>query len=109
MADAFVISSVSETQGLVTVEALACDLPVVARDDAANLDIIDHGKYGLVFSSADELPSAVDRLLSNPDLQNNLRSRAREGSLRYRDEAYGKAVGEFYSWVLQDYRSKQGI
>ncbi len=106
MADAFAIASVSETQGLVTVEALASDLPVIARDDPANLDIIDQGKHGLVFTSAAEFPVAVDRLIRNPGLQAELRMSARQGSLRYGDDAYGRAVGDYYDWVMRDFRSK---
>jgi 1,2-diacylglycerol 3-alpha-glucosyltransferase len=107
MADAFVIASVSETQGLVTVEALASDLPVIARDDPANLDIIDRGRHGLIFASSAELRAAVDRLIRDPALKSRLTSEARKGSLRYGDRAYGQAVGDFYQWVTQDYRGRR--
>jgi 1,2-diacylglycerol 3-alpha-glucosyltransferase len=106
MADAFTIASVSETQGLVTVEALASDLPVIVKHDPASLDIIGQGEYGLVFKADGEFPAAVKRLLAAPDLLTKLGGSARQASLRYRDEAYGKAVGGFYEWVIEDFRSK---
>jgi 1,2-diacylglycerol 3-alpha-glucosyltransferase len=105
MADAFAIASVSETQGLVTVEALASDLPVIVKNDPASLDIIDRGRHGLIFSTTREFSAAVERLIRDHDLRRRLGAEARAGSLRYGDEAYGRAVGDFYDWVVTDYRS----
>jgi len=105
MADAFAIASVSETQGLVTVEALASDLPVIAKNDPANLDIIENGAHGMVFNDNREFPAAVDRLLGDPGLRARLSSGGKKASLRYSDTAYGRAVADYYEWIAKDYRS----
>ena len=76
-ADIFGFASVTETQGLVTMEALAAGLPVVAVDGSGTRDIVDNGKQGfLVRNDADELAASVNRLLESPEMMQKFRDRA---------------------------------
>ncbi len=104
--DMFVLASISETQGLVTVEALACGLPVIVRKDPANLDITENGSYGLVFNKPEDFPAVVDTLLSHPELANSLKEKAQRASLKYSAEQFGKEVVEYYNWIIEDHKSK---
>lgn len=64
-ADAFAFASVTETQGLVTIEAMAAGLPVVAVDGPGTRDIVEHGKQGLlVANDPDALAKGINRLLT---------------------------------------------
>ena len=66
-ADIFSFASVTETQGLVTIEAMAAGLPVVAVDGSGTRDIVEHGKQGfLVENDADALAKGINKLLSDP-------------------------------------------
>jgi 1,2-diacylglycerol 3-alpha-glucosyltransferase len=56
--DAFVFSSVTETQGLVLAEALACGLPVVAVDTDVNREVL--GGFGVLVPAE---PQALARAL----------------------------------------------
>ena len=49
--DLFVFSSKSETFGIVTVEAMACGMPVLVSDIPANMEIIRFGEDGLYFET----------------------------------------------------------
>ena len=64
-ADLFAFASITETQGLVTLEAMASGLPVVAVDASGTRDILEDGKQGfLVQNDANDLAkwdSQVDR------------------------------------------------
>lgn len=107
-ADIFVMPSVSETQGLVTVEALASGLPIIVRKDPASLDIIGGGKYGLVFNDVNELAKQIRTLAQNPGLRQSLARQAPEAVRRFNTAAYGKAVQSFYQDIRQDfYRRKR--
>lgn len=53
-ADLFLFPSTSETFGNVTLEALACGLPVVAFDTAAAADHVDDGSNGLLSPVGEE-------------------------------------------------------
>jgi hypothetical protein len=60
-ADVFVHCSVTETFGLVVLEAMACGLPVVARDAGGPSEIVREGNTGFLTPPAD-LSMFVDRV-----------------------------------------------
>ncbi len=63
-ADLFVFSSVTETQGLVLIEAMASGLPVVAVKAGGVQDMVDHGKNGILTSlDIEEFSDAIYELL----------------------------------------------
>jgi 1,2-diacylglycerol 3-alpha-glucosyltransferase len=63
--DAFVFPSVTETQGLVLAEALACGLPVVALDTAVNREVL--GGFGaLVPAEPQALAMALGSAVAAP-------------------------------------------
>jgi 1,2-diacylglycerol 3-alpha-glucosyltransferase len=105
MADIFTIASVSETQGLVTVEALASGLPVIVKNDPASVEIVSNGRHGLIFHKDEDFPKTVLGLLSNPTLMEKLQNTAQAAAERYNDRHYGKSVREYYEWILSDFKN----
>ena len=86
-ADMFCFSSLTETQGLVTVEAMAAGLPVAAVDATGTRDVIEHGKDGLLTpDDSQALAQAISRILDDPGLADRLRAagldKARAYSIR---------------------------
>jgi len=63
MADLFVSSSTSETQGLTYIEALACGLPLVCKKDPCVNKIIDIGINGFVFETKDDIKNYILKVL----------------------------------------------
>jgi glycosyltransferase involved in cell wall biosynthesis len=53
-ADLFILPSLYEGFGVVKIEALACNCPVLISDSIENRDIIKEGKNGLIFKSNNE-------------------------------------------------------
>lgn len=47
--DVFVMASKAETFGMVTIESMACGTPVIASNAGGSPEILDHGKFGLLF------------------------------------------------------------
>jgi glycosyltransferase involved in cell wall biosynthesis len=60
-ADIFVHCSITETFGLVVLEAMACGLPVVARDAGGPSEIVRDGKSGFL-TAPDDLSAFVERV-----------------------------------------------
>jgi glycosyltransferase involved in cell wall biosynthesis len=79
-ADVLLQPSQTETLGLVTLEALASGLPVIAADSPAARELIGEGIEGLRFDPGrpGSLRRCLDRLLADPDLVAAMRVHARE-------------------------------
>lgn len=68
-ADLFCFASVSETQGLVTIEAMAAGLPVVAVDATGTRDVLEHDKEGfLTENDSQALARAIQLVLEDKGL-----------------------------------------
>ncbi len=78
-ADIFCFASVTETQGLVTMEAMAADLPVVAVDGSGTRDVVEEGQDGLLTPDDSEaLAEAIRRVVDDEDLFQQLKQNARQ-------------------------------
>lgn len=77
--DIFVLTSQSETYGMVTIEAFASALPVIGSDSGGTVDLIDHEGNGLRFPPDDDgvLADAVMRLLCDSALASRLAAQGR--------------------------------
>jgi glycosyltransferase involved in cell wall biosynthesis len=78
-ADAFVMTSLTETLGLVVLEAMASGLPVIASPAGGVADHLRHEENGLSYPAGDvtEMAHAMVRLAMNVDLRDRLACGAR--------------------------------
>lgn len=72
-ADALVIASKSETQGLVVVEAMACGTPVIGVNSGAIPEMIEDGKNGYLFEPGNvkELTEKIEMFESSRLMEKN--------------------------------------
>jgi glycosyltransferase involved in cell wall biosynthesis len=96
--DVFVMTSQSETMGLVVVEAEACGLPVVALDDLAFYDTVFEGENGFLVKEKEPTAFAarVLKLLGEPALYEKFSLKAREVAQRFSEEEQTKKLMEIY-------------
>lgn len=78
-ADVLVLPSREEGLSNVILEAMAAALPVLASDAGGSPELIDHDRSGLLFPSGDvdALAAALQRLLEDPSLRQQLGAAAR--------------------------------
>lgn len=83
-ADIFVFPSMTETQGLVTIEAMLCGTPVVGVDRMGTAEIMK-GDHGGLLSNDDEIQFAQRclRMLREPELRADKSADARRHALRW--------------------------
>jgi glycosyltransferase involved in cell wall biosynthesis len=62
-------TSISEGQSLALMEAMALGLPVIARKNEANLQLIQHGHTGWLYETMEEFQEAVHSIVRNPSLR----------------------------------------
>lgn len=76
-ADMFCFASVSETQGVVTAEAMAAGLPIVAVDASGTSDVVTNGQEGLLTENDSQaLARAILRLLDDESLRHRFKETA---------------------------------
>lgn len=77
-ADVFIQPSRFETQGLALIEALACGLPVVARDSAVARECLANGAAGILTAPASPVAfkNAIKQIIDQPHTAKNLARRA---------------------------------
>lgn len=102
-ADIFCFASVTETQGLVTVEAMAAGLPVVAVNATGTRDAVTHNRDGLLTeNSAPALTRAIGRLLDSPELRHRLADAARHRATAFNAAAQAAKVVAVYDQARED-------
>lgn len=103
-ADVFALPSIDsgwkfEGFGLVTMEASAAGVAVIGTRDCGAEDAIDHDKTGLLISQeniAEELPHALLKLLSQPDLARKMGEAGRRKAQAYSWDDVGEQVSKLY-------------
>jgi sulfoquinovosyltransferase len=90
-ADIFIMPSGSETMGWVTLEAMACETPIIAYEGGGTLDIITHNHNGLLFKDNFQLKQHIYTLKSNKNLKKKLIS---NGNLYLKNKSIKECVNE---------------
>lgn len=109
-ADLFSFASVTETQGLVTIEAMAAGLPVVAVDGSGTHDIVDHGKQGcLVENDPRALASAIDEVLSDPQQMKKFSAAALKKAREFDINRLGRQMIRVYDQAIQDKKANRYV
>jgi len=107
-ADLFVIASVTETQGLATLEAMAAGLPVAGVNAPGTADMVEHGVQGLLTPEDPEaLAEAVLTLLNDDGQRRAFAARARARAERFSARNMALELVQAYEEVLAA-RAPQG-
>jgi glycosyltransferase involved in cell wall biosynthesis len=109
-ADLFAFASITETQGLVTLEAMAAGLPVVAVDASGTRDILEHGKQGfLTQNDANDLANGIVQLVENSSLMGKFKSAALRTSRTYDNNRLARKLLKVYEQAIIDKKNEQYV
>ncbi|MEO7838776.1 MAG: glycosyltransferase family 4 protein [Anaerolineales bacterium] len=102
-ANLFGFASVTETQGLATLEAMAAGLPVVAVEASGTRDILKHGQQGyLVENDPEALAAGIRRLLANPDRMQRFAEAAYKRAGSFNIERLTEKLLDVYEQAIYD-------
>lgn len=102
--DVFVNASTTETQGLTFIEAMAAELPVVAKYDT-NLDgIINNNETGLFFLFDKDYPKTVLKLLNNDTLKQKLSKNGLKTAEKYSVKYFGESLEKVYNFAINHHK-----
>ncbi len=96
-ADAFLFLSKEETEGIVVLEALSCQIPVILRDIPVYEGWLQDGKSACMVKSPDEAVFCIRRILDNPyGFADDLGRRGREIAKTRDYKLSGKRLLQIY-------------
>jgi N-acetyl-alpha-D-glucosaminyl L-malate synthase BshA len=104
-ADLLLLPSEQESFGLAALEAMACQVPVIASRVGGLPEVVDDGETGFLSAVGDVDKMADDavRLLTDKQLSRETGKRARESAIsRYSTDKIIPQYIEFYERVLAD-------
>lgn len=103
-ADAFVSASLTETQGMTYIEALASSLPVFARPDDVLEELIDEGKTGFYFNNSEEFAEKLDSYFTKNEQEiNEIKQFAKDKVKCYDSKIFGEKVLKVYEQAIVDF------
>lgn len=103
IADLLLLPSEQESFGLAALEAMACEVPVVASRVGGVPEVVDDGETGFLseVGDVDKMADNAASLLANQDLRREMGSRARESAVsRYRTDIVIPQYINFYERIL---------
>lgn len=104
--DIFVFPSVSETQGMVSLEALACGLPVVAVNRMGTIDYLSDGKGGLLTEpTVADFSKGIISVLRSKNVDQMRRDALAKANL-YTMEKMTDRLVETYDRVYSEHQAK---
>lgn len=109
-ADMFAFASVTETQGLVTLEAMAAGLPVAAVNATGTQDIVQDGKQGfLVKNDPQDLANGILKLVENPSMMSKFKTAALRTSRAYDNKHLARKMLKVYEQAIQDKKEEKYV
>jgi L-malate glycosyltransferase len=103
VADVLLLPSEQESFGLAALEAMACEVPVVASRVGGIPEVVTDGETGFLSEVGDieKMASDTSRLVSDEDLRREMGRRARQSAIdRYRTDIVIPRYIDFYEKVI---------
>ncbi len=109
-ADLFGFASITETQGLATMEAQAAGLPVAAVDATGTSDAVTHLREGLLTpNSAAALGNAIEKILTDETLRRRFRAAALEKAATFDISLITPRLIEVYKQAVIDQKANRKV
>jgi glycosyltransferase involved in cell wall biosynthesis len=109
-ADLFAFASVTETQGLATLEAMAAGLPVVAVTGPGTSDIVDEGVQGyLVQNDPHDLAKRMVELICNPEAMREFKAASLKKSRAFDNKRLARKMLKVYEQAIRDKKDGQSV
>eukprot|EP01135_Chromosphaera_perkinsii_P011232 Nk52_evm13s2367 gene=Nk52_evmTU13s2367 len=100
---AVVNSSVSEGMSNVILEAMALQIPVIARENPGNSSLIKHEETGMLFDKPEEFIECATTLINHPELYKDIVRESTYHVNKY--HSYPKEIQSYKDLIFQIYSS----
>ena len=100
LGDVFVSASTFEVHSLTYLEAMACGVPLVCRDDPCLAGVLMNGYNGFTFTTEEEFTESVVKILSDRELHDTMKKNALITADDFSEKRYVDRVLAVYEKVL---------
>lgn len=104
--DVFVNASITETQGLTFIEAMAAEIPIVAKYAPNLSEFIHTNENGILVKKNSDFKDAIIKVLNDDTLRNTLISGGNETAKEYSIEVFGDKLEMLYTEIIELHKAK---
>jgi len=105
-ADVFVSASLTETQGMTFIEALASELPVFARPDDVLNGLVIEGETGCYFNSPVEFAQKIEEYIEKPkEVKDAVRLKSKAHVAEYDSRVFYQSIMKVYYAAVSHYHN----
>lgn len=105
MADSFISASLSETQGLTYIEAMASSLPIIVAYDEVLEDLVVDKENGFFFNDEDSLCETIEQFINLPkETIEKMATSAKNSTKKYSPRIFGNSTIDIYKNVIKEYK-----
>lgn len=97
----FLCDSVSETQGLTYLEALASGLPLLVRKDDCLLNLLINDYNGIAYEKENELIAYMKNLETDKNKLLSLKRNTKKSTIQYTDNIFVENIIKVYEDVIK--------
>ena len=101
LGDVFVSASLSETQGLTFIEAMAAGIPVLAKRDRSIEKLILDNCSGCIFTEDHEIPQKLQQILGDADFGGRLAKNGLEIAEKNSSERFAQNIERAYEETIK--------
>ena len=107
LGDVFINASITETQGLTFIEAMAAGVPIVAKYAPNLSEFIKNGKNGILVRKNSDFKDAIVNVLTNDNLRSTLINNGNTTAKEYSIEQFGDKLEMLYSEIIELHKAKK--
>ncbi len=109
MAKVFLTASVTETQGLTVIEAMAAGITPVCIDDESFNQVVINDLNGKIFKDKRECKRAIYSLYKDEEELKRLSHQARINAEQFSSKFYAESILNVYEYAIKNFESRLGV
>lgn len=107
LGDVFVNASLTETQGLTFIEAMAAGIPIVAKYAPNLTEFITNNKNGILVKKNADFSKAIINVLTNKKLSEKLATNGLETAKSYSVQEFGDKLEMLYTEIIKNHQLRK--
>lgn len=109
LGDVFVNASLTETQGLTFIEAMAAGIPIVAKYAPNLTEFITNNKNGILVKKNADFSKAIVNVLTNKKLSQKLATNGLETAKSYSVQEFGDKLEMLYTEIIKNHQLRKNF